>query len=327
MISIIVPVYNAENYLVKCLNDLRYQTYHKLEIILVDDGSTDASGQICERFARADSRFKVIHKKRNGLSSAYNAGLLIAKGKYVSFVSSMDRVDEVMFENLISLMLKTQAEIIICGYIEEDLGSNSKYIGPHQIIEWQREEALQKELNRKKQYGFMNNKLFLMDLFKQPPSLRFDPTIYLFEDLLMCIQCFLKSEKIIYTPTPYYHYVKSSYLFTFSSFITDKENLSGLTALSRVIELCEGLAGINVVKLKEQYMSFNLELLMYAYGQKISHGWMINDLKKNLYHYRLSELNDKKLQMNYLVARSSLKLSYLIWKLKRKDQPSYDNDN
>lgn len=100
LITIIVPVYNVEKYLDKCVETITKQTYKKLEIILVDDGSTDSSGKKCDEWKNIDDRIIVIHKKNGGLSSARNAGIDIAKGKYISFVDSDDYIDIRMIENL-----------------------------------------------------------------------------------------------------------------------------------------------------------------------------------------------------------------------------------
>ena len=90
LISVIVPVYNAEKYLVRCVDSILNQTYSNLEIILVDDGAKDNSGAMCDDFARKDARIRVIHKENGGLSSARNAGIDIAKGEYFGFVDSDD---------------------------------------------------------------------------------------------------------------------------------------------------------------------------------------------------------------------------------------------
>ncbi|MGX7393565.1 glycosyltransferase family 2 protein [Carnobacterium mobile] len=316
MISIIVSIYNAENYLSKCLNDLRYQTYHKLEIILVNNGSTDASGEICERFSRADPRFKVIHKSNFGISAAYNAGLLIANGKYVSFVNALDRVDGMMFESLLSLSLKTGADMVICSYIEETHHHSSKPLKPYRIQEWSSSQAIQQEINRETMQGFMNNKLFMMDLFKESITLRFNPSIYFFEDLLLCIECMLKSKKIIYTSTSYYHSFKNRYPLKTS--LSLMEWKTGLTALLTVIVLCESLEESNVTILKERYTALNLELLMQAYDQASRDQGVINELKHNLYRYKLTELKNKKLRMACLTARNNVRFSYCIWKRSNK---------
>lgn len=104
LISVIVPVYNVEDYLAQCIGSIRRQTYANLEIILVDDGSTDGSGQLCDRFQLEDSRVRVIHKENGGLSSARNAGMDTARGRYIYFVDSDDWVSETMVEETASLM-------------------------------------------------------------------------------------------------------------------------------------------------------------------------------------------------------------------------------
>ena len=101
LISVIVPAYNAEPYLETCLNSLLAQTYRETEVILVDDGSTDNSGRLCDAFARKDARLRVLHKENGGASSARNAGLCAATGKYVYFLDSDDRVVPEFLEKLL----------------------------------------------------------------------------------------------------------------------------------------------------------------------------------------------------------------------------------
>lgn len=100
LISIIVPIYNVELYLEKCIESIINQTYKNLEIILVDDGSTDSCGKICDEYAKKDNRIKVIHKINGGLSDARNKGMEIAKGKYIGFVDGDDYVASDMYETL-----------------------------------------------------------------------------------------------------------------------------------------------------------------------------------------------------------------------------------
>ena len=101
MISTIIPVYNVDNYLPKCVDSIINQTYQNLEIILVDDGSLDRCPDICDEYAKKDKRIKVIHKKNGGLSDARNAGLEIAKGEYISFIDSDDYINEHMYEDML----------------------------------------------------------------------------------------------------------------------------------------------------------------------------------------------------------------------------------
>lgn len=98
LISLIIPIYNVEKYLDKCIETIINQTYSNIEIILVDDGSTDASGEISDIWKEKDKRIKVIHKENGGLSSARNAGIDIAKGKYIGFIDSDDYIDLEMIE-------------------------------------------------------------------------------------------------------------------------------------------------------------------------------------------------------------------------------------
>ena len=93
LITVIIPVYNVEKYLKECLESIINQTYKNLEIILIDDGSTDASGEICDEYSKRDNRIRVVHKANGGLSSARNLGLDIANGEYVTFIDSDDYID------------------------------------------------------------------------------------------------------------------------------------------------------------------------------------------------------------------------------------------
>lgn len=116
LISVIVPVYNAELYLDECISSISNQTYQNLEIILVDDGATDRSGAICDDWATKDARIIVIHKQNGGISSARNAGLDIAKGEYIAFVDSDDILVEGIYECLAAEAEKQSAEIVVCSY-------------------------------------------------------------------------------------------------------------------------------------------------------------------------------------------------------------------
>ena len=114
LISVIVPVYNVENYLRKCLDSIINQTYKDLEIIVVDDGSTDSSGKICDEYAEHDSRIKVIHKPNGGLSDARNAGLSVCVGEYISFVDSDDYIEKNMYEIMIRSAIKEDSDMVVC---------------------------------------------------------------------------------------------------------------------------------------------------------------------------------------------------------------------
>ena len=115
LISVIVPVYNVEKYLDKCIQSIVDQTYTNLEIILVDDGSPDNSGAICDEWAEKDNRIKVIHKANGGLSDARNAGLDIATGEYIAFVDSDDYIELDFYDKLYNVIKATNCDISICN--------------------------------------------------------------------------------------------------------------------------------------------------------------------------------------------------------------------
>ena len=120
LISIIVPVYNADRYLDKCVTSISSQTYENLEIILVDDGSSDNSPEICDWFAKKDSRILVIHQNNRGVSAARNVGIEYAKGEYLAFVDGDDYISPSMIEHLYSRVLLDQTDIAVCGYRKVD---------------------------------------------------------------------------------------------------------------------------------------------------------------------------------------------------------------
>ena len=129
LISVIVPVYNVEAWLPRCGDSILSQTYENLEILLVDDGSTDDSGLICEEYAKKDTRIRVIHKENGGLSSARNSGLDAASGEYIGFVDSDDWIEPEMYAEMLSLMLKSDAQIVCAGRYDVAGGTGEKTVG------------------------------------------------------------------------------------------------------------------------------------------------------------------------------------------------------
>lgn len=127
LVSIVVPVYNVEKYLKRCVDSIMLQTLQDIEIILVDDGSTDSSGKLCDELVKLDRRIRVIHKENGGLSSARNAGMWIARGKYIGFVDSDDTILNTMYEELANLIQQYQCDFVMCDY-ERILADGSKHI-------------------------------------------------------------------------------------------------------------------------------------------------------------------------------------------------------
>ena len=137
LISVIIPVYKTANYLPRCLDSVLSQTYTNLEIILVDDGSPDNSGNICDEYAKRDNRIVVIHQMNQGVSAARNAGLKIAKGDYIGFIDSDDYIHTNMYQKLYELIKETNADLAQCRYQErfpDDIKEPYKYIISNKII-------------------------------------------------------------------------------------------------------------------------------------------------------------------------------------------------
>ena len=202
LISIIVPVYNVEKYLEKCVKSIIQQTYENIEIILVDDGSKDNSGKICDELEQKDNRIKVIHKENGGLSDARNAGLKIATGKYIGFVDSDDYIQEDMFETLYKLNKENNSDISIVSYYEI---YNEKVISVRDSKKLEilnKIDAIKELLIDTKIQSYAWNKLFKRELFN---NIEF-PTNKNFEDIATTLLLFERANKIVLLEDPKYYY-------------------------------------------------------------------------------------------------------------------------
>ncbi|MBQ9991389.1 MAG: glycosyltransferase [Lachnospiraceae bacterium] len=168
LISVIVPVYNIDKYIRRCVESIVKQTYQNLQIILVDDGSTDQSGKICDELARCDTRIMVIHQKNNGASGARNAGILHAEGRYIGFVDGDDYIEKEMYECLYSAAIAHKADIASCGYYEETGDQIEIMCCSASTIALKKEEAYRALFERKSSIGCSCcNKLFDRTLFEK----------------------------------------------------------------------------------------------------------------------------------------------------------------
>jgi len=205
-ISVIVPVYNSEKYLSDCIESIVTQTYSNLEIILIDDGSTDSSPYICDEFAKRDDRIVVIHQQNAGVSNARNKGLDIATGEIVTFVDSDDTIDSDMYDFLLNLMIENDADITHCGYkhIYADsikLVNDTKKIYKHNSI-----EALRCLIGGFLFGGSLCNKLIKKDVVGQ---VRLANDVKINEDVLFCFEVFMNSNVIVFADYPKYNYLSN----------------------------------------------------------------------------------------------------------------------
>lgn len=248
LISVVIPVYNVEKYLKECLESVLNQTYKNLEIILVDDGSKDSSGEICDEYAKRDSRIKVIHKKNGGLSDARNAGIDAARGEYITFVDSDDYIEEDMYEFLAKNMEKADADISICQvyYVYKEAKETTHT--PNIYLEMDSIEAI-KHVNMVGYYTVAAyDKLYKRDIFKE---IRY-PVGKINEDWYIICEVFDKANKIVYSSEPKYNYRKRK-----GSITDDKKiNLGMMDASRKCLEF-----------VKEKYPeAVDMAIQMYIYA-------------------------------------------------------------
>ena len=206
LISIIVPIYKVEKYLRRCLDSILAQTYTHLEIILIDDGSPDNCGKICDEYAAQDSRIKVIHQKNHGVYVARNAGLQAASGEYIGFVDGDDYIKPDMYQTLLEGALKNQADITMCGQIllKPDgeqivcLPYATEYMYPNNVA-W-----LQDLMTHPLATHVLWNKLFTRQSIA---GVCFNPQLRNAGDCEFLLDLLHRPLRITYIPTPLYYYV------------------------------------------------------------------------------------------------------------------------
>ena len=214
LVSVIVPVYNVKQYLDRCLSSIVNQTYCNLEIILVDDGSTDGSAQICDVFQKRDCRIKVIHKKNGGLVSARKAGIQAVSGDYVAYVDSDDWVEPEMYEELVKQVIRSGADLITSGlYRDYKDAAAEEFDGlPEGVYD---SERIKKEILPAFMYTgvffkpginvHVFNKLFRRELVLNN-QLMVDDVIRVGEDAALVYPCILDAKKIVIMRKCFYHY-------------------------------------------------------------------------------------------------------------------------
>lgn len=231
LISVIVPIYNVEKYLRKCVDSLINQTYKNLEIILVDDGSPDNCPKICDEYAKQDSRIKVMHKENGGLSDARNAGMNIATGEYISFIDSDDWIKSEMIEDMYNRMIEDNSDLVSSGvlWVDED-GVEIRNATVSENCVLNTEQAMKELINDGKLKQHVWNKLYKADLIKNIP---FDKGKY-HEDVFWSYKVIGEAERISIEKNSYYFYVQRS-----KSIMGEKYSAKRLDALDAMKLRCE----------------------------------------------------------------------------------------
>lgn len=215
MVSILLPVYNVAEYLPKCIDSILSQTYHNLQIVLIDDGSQDNSWDICQKYAQQDKRIEIYHQNNQGVAVVRNKLLSYAKGDYTLFVDSDDWIEPNMIKELLNLAIQYDADIINCRNTINDEREKED----HNLLIWTQEEAIYHFLQHIIFRGFLWNKLIRTKLLYGE---KFPQDISYGEDAFMCWAILQKVNKVIFTNLKLYHHRINQDSLSFESFGTKK---------------------------------------------------------------------------------------------------------
>lgn len=319
-LSVIVPVYNVENYLDKCISSIISQTYKNLEIILVNDGSNDNSLNICNNYSKLDQRIIVIDQKNQGVSAARNAGMNIATGYYLAFVDSDDYIDKNMYKDLIECLEKHDLDIICCsGYrvIGSKVLGNP---GSDTLTIYQRDEILQKSL-----LDYQNspwNKVYKSSITK---NVRF-PVGQLFEDTATAYLFYENTTRVGVLDHAYYYYVKNMNSITQTSFKVKprydfvigyqdrlnyaiKHNLSCIPEC-RSLLVKAALSCLTAIYATNDYSDIYYKIDKILQKNKCEDAYLLLNFKYKVYLYCYGKLN--------FIHKAGAKLSFISKKLKSK---------
>ena len=213
-ISIIIPVYNVEKYLKRCIESVLNQTYHDFELILINDGSKDNSGYICDEYARCDERIKVVHQENKGVSVARNKGIELATGEYIMFIDSDDFIELNTLQILVQILDKEKYDLVVYGYIMEFIYNNYKKINisPNNKV-YDDVKLYLKEFSYYRSngiFGYVFNKLYNTKIIKENKIL-FSENISFAEDVYFNFDILPFCNNIKVINNNLYHYMHQSY--------------------------------------------------------------------------------------------------------------------
>lgn len=281
LISVIVPIYNVEKYLSKCIDSILNQTYINIEILLIDDGSTDNCGSICEKYKIKDSRIKVIHKANGGLSNARNYGLDNSKGSYICFVDSDDYLEPTYLEELKNNIDYYESDISICNFNYHNY--NRITTSSYKILSFC-SEGKEKYVNLQNEFGGLTviawNKLYKREIFN---NIRY-PDGKIFEDSYIICDLLDNAQKISYILKPLYNYVcrKESIANSFTL-----NHFNKIDSYDKIIESITKKGFYDLIDIeknrKMNCLIINLSK-MKRYGIKNNEMW-------NMYYKKLVEIN------------------------------------
>lgn len=269
LVSVILPIYNVELYLKKCIEAVIRQSYKNLEIILVDDGSTDRSPYICDEYAKMDSRIKVIHKENGGLSDARNVGIQASSGVYIAFVDSDDLIARSFIEELYECCKKSNSMIAVCAYTkfldEEEISVFNNHNNV-QIISG-RELIKQIYLGQAGKFGFVAwNKLYRRDLFD---SIQY-PFGRIYEDTFTTYKLFLNANQIaLLNKSLYFYRMRPESIM--SARVSLKKIKDGVDADASVVKYFQENQDYEILPYVSSYFCKQAVLTYYKLIPKVNH--------------------------------------------------------
>lgn len=276
MLSVIVPVYKVEPFLKRCVDSIISQTYKNLEIILVDDGSPDNCGTICDEYAEIDNRVYVIHKKNGGVSSARNVGIEQAKGDYIAFVDSDDWLEENMFEEMLACAKTENADVVCCNYQYRKMKNQDT----QQTFQYKGSDACLKMLKSNHLFDGISvvpfDKIFRRETIGR---IRFCEQCSYAEDILFVTEVLCKSACVLKVDKTLYHYVQVEG--------------SAMNSDYRIQRSSEIIALEKCIKIVKQYALDDLQKFFVSkcYSAALHH-WEECDLRKeqNEFQIKMNEI-------------------------------------
>lgn len=312
LISIIVPIYKVEKYLKKCIESILKQTYKNIEIILVDDGSPDNCGKICDDYKQMDKRIKVIHKNNGGLSEARNYGIREARGDYLLFVDSDDFIAENICEILINNINKYSADMVICNfyYVFENKKAIKNEMSSKKDVQVLEKENIIREyfLNYSVDLNVAWNKLYKKDIFKGMNAILF-PVGKLHEDTYIMYKIYYNLNRLVRINKPLYYYRQRNDSIISSFSIKNVKDIIGYIKdyyiFSKNVD--EDLKQMIQIECIKQYIG------CIRRSMKAN---IFNDVKYLIYDMRNIIINNTKKIFNNKYASFKIKKYYLLIKLK-----------
>lgn len=306
-ISIIVPVYNAEDYLKKCVDSLISQTYKNLEIILIDDGSTDNSLELCEKYKKIDNRVKVIHKENGGPSETRNLGIKNASGDYITFVDADDYISANMYKNLINSMKKFNSDISVCKIKKVNKYKKNNISNEYKIMKMLKEEALNDLLKLNSNItDYLYNKVYKKSLFNK---IRL-PEGMIFEDMSIMYKIINETKTgVTFCDFEGYYYVQHKKSLIHN--VKQQDIIDGFKILKERYDYLIKNKNVNSEYLKQNRIDFILKMFVAS----AKHGYkdlLKNPIIKEEYNFFHNYLKNKKNLYKILSSYNILFKIYII---------------